>query len=309
MTEIDRRTFIAVTGAAAATLASPGSANAEQVSPATGNVGGSKMSNVTTRITTDKQVPGHWWVTLNHPPINTIDDQMYDEIFDLVEAIEKEPSLKVVTFESANPDFFLAHYGVGESTSRFGKPRWIEAAIRLAHSNVVSIAIVRGRARAGGAEFALACDLRFASREKAIFGQPEVGFGLIAGGGALERLPLLVGRSRALEIALGGDDFDADTAERYGWITRAIPDAKLDDFVANFVRRILSFDSQGLNATKAILNRAGLPRQAELQSTQVAFGGTLRSPVALQKATKARERGLGTASDFELNLGRQIANL
>jgi len=309
MTEIDRRTFIAVTGAAAATLAPPGSANAWQASPATDNEKGNKMSNVTTRITTDKQVPGYWRVTINHPPINTVDDQMYDEIFDLVEAIEAEPSLKVVTFESANPDYFLAHYGVGESTSRFGKPRWIEAATRLTQSSVLSIAVIRGRARGGGSEFALACDLRFASREKAVFGQPEVGFGLIAGGGALARLPLLAGRSRAIEIALGGDDFDAEMAERYGWINRAIPDAKLDGFVANFVRRILSFDSQALNATKAILNQSGLPHQAELQSTQATFGGLLRSPAALQKMTKSRERGLGTAGEFELDLGRRIADL
>jgi len=309
MSEIDRRTFIAVTGAAAATLAAPGSANAWQTNPATNNAKGNKMSNVTTRITTDKQVPGFWRVTLNHPPINTVDDQMYDEIFDLVEAIEAEPSLKVVTFESANPDYFLAHYGVGESTSRFGKPRWIEAATRLTHSNVLSIAVIRGRARGGGSEFALACDLRFASREKAVFGQPEVGFGLIAGGGALSRLPLLVGRSRAIEIALGGDDFDAEIAERYGWITRAIPDVKLDGFVANFVRRILSFDGQALNATKAILNQSGLPTQVALQSTQATFGGLLRSPAALQKMTKSRERGLGTAGEFELDLGRQIADL
>ena len=267
------------------------------------------MGNMTTRITTDKQVPGLWRVTLNHPPINTIDDQMYDEIFDLVEAIEAEPSLKVVIFESANPDYFLAHYGVGESASRFGKPRWIEAATRLAHSNVLSIAVIRGRARGGGDEFALACDLRFASREKAIFGQPEVGFGLIAGGGALARLPILVGRARAIEITLGGDDFDAETAERYGWINRAIPDAELDGFVANFVRRILSFDSSVLNATKSIVNQGGLPRQAELQSTQAIFGGILRSSVALQKMTKSRERGLGTAGEFELNLGREIADL
>jgi len=94
----------------------------------------------------------------------------------LVEATEAEPALKVVTFESANPDFFLAHDGIGESTSRFGKPRWREAATRLAHSNVVSIAVIRGRARAGGCEFTMACDIRFASQEKAIFGQPEVGF-------------------------------------------------------------------------------------------------------------------------------------
>src|SRR5713226_9162654 len=270
---------------------------------------GNKMGNVTTRITTDKQVPGFWRVTLNHPPINTVDDQMYDEVFDLVEAIEAEPSLKVVTFESANPDYFLAHYGIGESASRFGKPRWIEAATRLAKSKVLSIAVIRGRTRAGGNEFALACDLRFASREKAVFGQPEVGFGLIAGGGALARLPLLVGRSRALEIALGGDDFDAETAERYGWINRAIPDVELDGFVANFVRRILSFDSQALDATKAIINQNGLPEPAALQSTQDTFGGFLRSPIPLQKMTKSRERGLGTAGQFELDLGRQIADL
>src|SRR5258706_13106186 len=119
------------------------------------------------------------------------------------------------------------------------------------------MAVIRGRARGGGSEFALACDLRFASREKAIFGQPEVGFGLIAGGGALARLPLLVGRARAIEITLGGDDFDAETAERYGWINRAIPGAELDGFGANFVRRVLSFCSQAVNATKSILNTNG----------------------------------------------------
>ena len=131
---------------------------------------------------------------------------------------------------------------------------------------------------------------------------------MIAGGGALERLPFLVGRARAIEIALGGD-FDAETAERYGWINRAIPDAELDNFVANFVRRILSFDSQALNATKSILNQSGLPRQAQLQSTQAIFGGTLRSSASLEKMAKARKRGLGTAGQFELDLGRQIADL
>src|SRR4029077_15852586 len=134
----------------------------------------------------------------------------------------------------------------------------------------------------GGCEFALACDLRFASREKAIFGQPEVGFGLIPGGGALERLPLVVGRSRAIEIVLGADDFDADTAERYGWINRAVPDAELDGYVANFVRRVLSFDSQALTTAKAILNHTGLPIEDQLRSTQATFGATLTWPEALQ---------------------------
>src|SRR5260370_15883641 len=170
------------------------------------------MANAATRIATDKQTLGYWRVTLNHPPINTIDNLMYDEVYDLVEEIEAEPSLKAVTFESANPDYFLAHYGVAESKSRFGKPRWIDAAIKLSQSSVVSIAVIRGRTRAGGNEFALACDLRFASREKAIFGQPEIGFGLIPGGGGLQSLPLLVGRSRTIEIALGAEDFNAKTA-------------------------------------------------------------------------------------------------
>ena len=264
---------------------------------------------MTNRITVDKGMPGYWRVSLNHPPINTIDDQMYDEVFDLVEAAEVEPSPKVITFESANPEFFLAHYGVAESTSRFGKPRWIDAAVKLSRSKVLSIAVIRGRMRGGGSEFALACDIRFASREKAIFGQPEVGCGLIPGGGALERLPLLVGRSRAIEIVLGSDDFDADTAERYGWINRAIADAQLDGFVANFVRRILSFDGKALATAKTILNQTGLPDPARLQSTQTTFGETLRWPAALERMGKARERGLGAASAFELDLGRQVADL
>ena len=263
------------------------------------------MSNVMI----DKQVPGYWRATLDNPPINTVHDRMYDEVFDVVEAIEAEPALKVITFESANPDFFLAHYGIGESASRFGKPRWREAAVRLAHSNVVSVAVIRGRARAGGDEFALACDIRFASREKAVFGQPEVGFGLIPGGGALERLPLLVGRSRAIEIILGGDDFDAETAERYGWINRAVPDAELDAFVSDFVRRILAFDAQALSTAKQILNQTFLPSEEQLASTQATFGAALGWPQASVLLAKSRELGLGTPGEFELDLGRRVAEL
>src|SRR5260221_13638983 len=158
-------------------------------------------------------------------------------------------------------------------------------------SKTVSIAIIRGGARGGGSELAMACDLRFASREKAIFGQPEVGFGLIPGGGALERLPLLVGRSRALEVVLGADDFDADTAERYGWINRAIPDADLDAFVAQFVRRVLSFDKRALAAAKAIVNAAGLPDPAALQSTQDLFFQTFGWEGARERAPILRALG------------------
>ena len=265
------------------------------------------MDAATSRVILDKQVPGYWRVTLSHPPINTVDDLMYDEVLDLVQAMDAEPALKVVTFESANRDYFLAHYGIGESQSRFGKPRWREAAIQMANSNVLSVAVVRGRARGGGSEFALACDVRFASRERAIFGQPEVGFGLIPGGGALERLPLLVGRSRAIEIALGADDFDADTAERYGWINRAVPEAELDDFVQEFVRRVLAFDGLALATAKQRLNQVLLPDPDRLATTQAAFGEVLRSPTAAELMSQARDRGLGTPGEFELNLGRAVA--
>src|SRR3989442_11971630 len=267
------------------------------------------MNEAQTRIPVNKATPACWRVTLDHPPINTVDDRMCDEIYDLVERIEAEASLKVVTVESANPEFFLAHYGIAESSSRFGKPRWIEAATRLAMSKTLSIAIIRGRARGGGSEFALGCDVRFASRERAIFGQPEVGFGLIPGGGATERLPLLVGRSRAIEIVLGGDDFDADTAEKYGWINRAIPETELDDFVNGFVRRVLSFDGQALAAAKQRLNQAFLPDPGHLQATGAAFVDILGSPAAAELMAKGRERGLNVASPFELDLGRAIADL
>ena len=174
---------------------------------------------------------------------------------------------------------------------------------------MLSIAVIRGRVRGGGSEFALGCDIRFASREKAIFGQPEVGTGLIPGGGALERLPLLVGRSRALEIVMGANDFDANTAERYGWINRAVPDAELDAFVVDFVGRVLSFDRQALQAAKSIINSAGLPDPAALKATQDIFFQTFSWEGAKQRFPKLRERGIGQPGDFELNLGRRLGSL
>jgi enoyl-CoA hydratase/carnithine racemase len=267
------------------------------------------MSELKQTLLTDRSTPGHWRVTLDNPPINVIDDRMYDAFYDLVGEIEADPTLKVVTFESANPDFYIAHYSSAEPRSRFGVPRWIDAAMRLAASSVLSIAVVRGRVRGGGSEFTLGCDIRFASREKAIFGQPEVGIGLIPGGGALQRLPLLVGRARTLEIILGSEDFDADTAERYGWINRAIPDAALDEFVANFVHRILSFDKQALSAAKSIINSTGLPDLSQLQSTQDLFFKTFTWEGARERATKLHERGIGKSGDFELRLGHHLGNL
>jgi enoyl-CoA hydratase/carnithine racemase len=170
----------------------------------------------------------------------------------------------------------------------------------------VSIAKIRGRTRGIGNEFVLACDMRFASRQSALFGNPEVGVGLVPGGGALEWLPRLVGRSRALEIVLSGDDFDADIAERYGWVNRTLDDDDLDSFVDALVRRLASFDHETLAAAKAQVNRFGTPTAAELQSSNDLFFPLLALPGAQARRAKIRNIGYGIPSDFELNFGRYL---
>src|SRR5262249_19290143 len=130
---------------------------------------------------------------------------------------------------------------------------------KLAALPVVSIAKVRGRARGAGSELALACDMRFAAAENAIFGQIEAGVGAPPGAGAIQHLARLLGRGRAMEAILGADDFSAQEAERYGWINRALPDADLDAFVARLARRIASFPAGAVSTTKRALNELTMP--------------------------------------------------
>ena len=163
----------------------------------------------------DRTYPARWTITFSNPPINMFVPATIVELGALISELEADPSVKVVVFQSANPDFFIAHLDVAKAAER---PEtlglWRDFVLRLSSNPVVSIAKIRGRTRGIGNEFVLACDMRFASRQSAVFGNPEVGVGLVPGGGALEWLPRLVGRSRALEIVLSGDDFDADIAER-----------------------------------------------------------------------------------------------
>ena len=176
------------------------------------------MTSALTQFTVTDVAPGYWRVTFRNPPVNLEDPDTILELQELVGRMETDDALRVVVLESADPDFFINHYDVSRAAETpvdpgpTGLPTWIDTATRLASTSVVTIAKIRGRNRGGGSEVALACDLRFASREKALFGQPEVGAGMFPGGGALERLPLLVGRARALEIILGSDDLDAETA-------------------------------------------------------------------------------------------------
>jgi enoyl-CoA hydratase/carnithine racemase len=224
--------------------------------------------------------------------------------------LEADPSVKVVVFQSANPDFFIAHLDVSKAAERPGVlDLWRDFVLRLSSAPVVSIAKIRGRTRDIGNEFVLACDMRFASRQSAVFGNPELGVGLVPGGGALEWLPRLVGRSRALEIILSGDDFDADIAERYGWVNRTLDDDDLDSFVGALVQRLSSYDREALALAKAQINRFGMPTAAELQSSNDLFFPTLAWPSAQARRAKLRNIGYGVPSDFELNFGQYLPAL
>jgi enoyl-CoA hydratase/carnithine racemase len=171
--------------------------------------------------------------------------------------------------------------------------------VRLTKSPVVSIAKIRGCVRGVSSEFVLACDMRFASRENTLLGQPEVGVGVNPGGGGTERLPLLVGRGRALEIVLGANDFDGDTAERYGYVNRALADAELDDFVDVLARRIASFDRRPIAAAKNLINQVSLPSADGLLDALNAFQTALTWPETQQRIQALLERGLQREGDFE----------
>ncbi|EKJ8518162.1 enoyl-CoA hydratase/isomerase family protein [Pseudomonas aeruginosa] len=258
----------------------------------------------------------YWRVTFNNPPINLVNPETIQELQAIVDQLEADPSIQVVVFDSAHPDYFFARYDLKRAADTSvapgpsGLPAWIDFTTRLSKMAAISIALIRGRTRGGGSEFALACDMRFASMEKAVFGQPEVPAGVIPGGGAIERLPLLMGRARALEVVIGGDDFDADLAERYGWINRALPDDELDDFVENLALRISTFDRTALGDAKRLLNRDSLPDNSRLQEAQDAFfEATQRPQVALIGKKAVLTAATVGADEFESRLGYYLGRL
>jgi enoyl-CoA hydratase/carnithine racemase len=265
-------------------------------------------------FTTQKLSEAFWKISIDNPPINIFDAAFSIQLGVLMDELEANQNLKVVVFESANPDFFVAHVellNVGDFPKGAGKTglslAWPDIAKRLEQAPFVSIASIRGRARGLGSEFAQAFDIRFASKEKAIFGQPEVGIGSFPGGGGLERLHLLTGKARALEILLSGDDYTAETAAAYGWINRAISDNELDGFVDNFAKRIASFDKAAIAAIKSTINeRATLPRNEHIMETQTRFFASLERPEAHQRIKSLFKKGLQQHSDVELNLGKYL---
>ena len=264
-----------------------------------------------TQFTITTPFPGCWRVTFDNPPINLMNATTAAELQDIVTAVEEADDLRVVVFDSANPDFFFARYdfsggGLPTTPGPTGLPPFLDMTVRLSQVPVVSIAEIRGRARGGGNEFALACDMRFAAAETALFGQPEIGSSLIPGGGGIERLAAFVGRGRALEIVLSADDFDAATAERYGWINRALPGAELTGYVEALARRIASFDSVALGTAKRMINRHTLPARDDLLETQGATVGLVQNPAFLNRFRRVSAYARATGTDFDVRMGHHM---
>jgi len=270
-----------------------------------------------TRFTVDSSTPSLWRVTFDHPPINLIDHVMIGELGELLAEVERNQEPAVLVFDSADPDYFLAHYdiaaGPGLVNSLPAGPTgfhpWVDILVRVSRLPAVTISAIRGRARAAGSELVLATDVRFASRERAVLGQVEVGFGAIPGGGPASRLPGLVGRGRTLEILLGGEDFNGELAERYGYVNRAVPDDEFEDFVDRFACRVSTFDRQALADIKHFVNEVSLPADEGFPPQMDAFWKAVARPALQARASRAFEDGLQQRSDVELHLGEYVGHL
>jgi enoyl-CoA hydratase/carnithine racemase len=265
------------------------------------------MTESATPVRVLEVTPAYWRVVFENPPFNIVDATIFEGLQDLLAQMDTSPNLRVVVFESANPEFYLAHFDLTGKTGNIttavgpsGLPILMDTFVRLTKSPVVSIAKIRGCVRGVSSEFVLACDMRFASRENTRLGQPEVGVGVNPGGGGTERIPQLVGRGRALEIVLGANDFDGDTAERYGYVNRALPDAELDNFVDALARRIASFDRRPIAAAKNLINQVSLPDSDRLLDAFNAFQIALNWPETQQRIQALLKYGLQRDADFEI---------
>ena len=263
-------------------------------------------------ITLERRTPKIARVTFANPPANLIVSETVTRLDEILRELDDDPDIQVVVFTSGVPDFFFNHFDLAAAgdfpvpQGEHAVPMWTDIVLRLSRAPYITVAAIRGRTRGGGNELALAFDLRYASRERAIFGQPEVGGGLLPGGGGTERLPRFIGRDRALEVILSSDDYDASSAERWGWITRALPDAELDDFVDAIAARLASFDRTSLASAKTMVNRASLPPDADLVTAYGEFAHSMTLPGYLSRAAGAEALVPQLGLDFELRMGEYI---
>jgi enoyl-CoA hydratase/carnithine racemase len=268
-------------------------------------------------IRLERCLSSYWRVTFDIPPVNIFGPKELHRLNEIIMAIEKDEWVKVVVFDSAIDGFFLTHYDflapLEESTKiprgSTGLQALPDMLVRLSRAPVVSIAAIRGRATGVGSELALASDMRFASREKAILSQWEVGAGLVPGGGPMARLPRLMGRGRALEVLLGADDIGGDLAERYGYVNRSLPDVELDGFVEALAVRIASFDKEAIADTKRLVDAASLPPDCEIEPEWEAFIASLERPASQKRIKALMDRGFHRAGDVENRLGFHVGQL
>jgi len=263
------------------------------------------------QIRLSKTSPAYWRITFDNPPLNLMGPEFVVEFGEIVTAIEADEQVRVVVFDSAVEGFFLNHSDftvkMEELTSLpqgpTGLEAWPDILVRITHAPVVSIAKIRGRATGNGSEISLACDMTFASREKALLSQWEVGVGMVAGGGPMTRLPRLIGRSRALEVLMSSDDIRADLAEAYGYVNRALPDAELDAFVDALASRISSFDKWAISNTKRLVNAASLPPDVEMAAGWDACMASVARPATQARIKSFIDLGFHRPGDVENRIG------
>jgi enoyl-CoA hydratase/carnithine racemase len=247
------------------------------------------------------------------PPMNLLGRELVRDLVSLIRHAEADDACQVLVFGSADPEYFISHVDVTaiaeyreEAAKLVGEPSIALLFRHLSASRLATIAQIEGRVRGAGSEFALACDMRFAARESAIFGQFEPAFGAIPGGGAAQHLTRLMGRGRALEVMLGGEDYDADLAERYGWINRALPADELRPFVRALAHRIAGFPAAGRVVVKERVNAIALAPAEEFRRDSGLFIEGMRDPEAQARIGAAMQRGFQTR-EAELALPRILA--
>ena len=258
----------------------------------------------------------YWRVTFDNGPINVLDPDTVEQLGTLVSRIENDPRLTVVVFRSDKPGYFMAHWDFLSDPARVAAMRpgptglhpYVDNFVRLSKAPVAAISEIRGRTRGAGSEFVLATDIRFAS-EKAILGQFEVGVGAVPGGGPMARLGRLVGRGRALEILLGGDDISAALAAGYGYVNRLIADTDIEGFVDAFARRIAVFDKVAVAGIKKLVDVATLPADDELAPGLEAYFATSGRPENRPFVQVLFDNGLQRPDGIEADLGTAVGNL